>query len=87
MNERHHIGGLRIFDERKIGGGSAHNGAKKFTLWLEDSEIESAARVLSEAFGRTVSIDRLYKSKAKTEDAATDATESDDGEGDEADEA
>ena len=68
--------------ERKVGGGSsAHNGTKKFALWLSDAEIEQAARVLSESFGRTVTIDRLYKVKVKGEavNGTTDDNESDDG--------
>lgn len=75
--------------ERKTGGSSSHGGAKKFVLWLNDSEgeLEIAAKALSEAFGREVAIERLYRAK-KAEGAATGEgegeteDESEEGEGD-----
>ncbi len=75
----------RYESERKTGGSSSHGGAKKFTLWLNDGEgeLEIAEKALSEAFGRTVSIDRLYRAKAKDANAATtDESGDDDGESD-----
>lgn len=75
----------RYKNERRVGGGSgSHAGLKKLTVWLSDEEQVEAARLLSEKFGRDISIERLYKGKKADGAASDEGGESDaDDEGDE----
>lgn len=68
----------RYANERKSGGSANHDGTLKHTLWLADGEVEEAAELLSKAFGRPITIVRLYRSKSVVTITEVDADEDED---------
>jgi hypothetical protein len=65
--------------ERRAGGSSgSHPGEFKVTTWLKESEFEKAAELLTKAFKRPITIDRLYRAKANENGVETEDEETED---------
>jgi hypothetical protein len=75
----------RYAAERRAGGSSgSHPGEFKVTTWLKEEEFEKAAELLTKAFKRPITIDRLYRAKANETNGTTDEADEDEETDDEA---